>query len=414
MSTRGGVVGRLLHVATTVVVGTAALTGLLPIGAADAEGPGSSFRASASGNLVVTTFAVSPAILFDTLLDPGSALAQASVNSLGDARGYAASTTPGTTFDALGGLAGTATGGQVGEGQVPKNPASVRSIYPTIPEQSKSAGPVVLSSRSQGTGTVASSSDGSNTGTAMASVDPISGTLTAQSETTVQKIVVSPLLSLNGVRSSASAERGSDGLITLGSSFSVTSITVNGTTVALGRSGLDVIGQQQSFDPATAALRPVLTELASAGIAIETFPERTSRSSVESAGVRITVPLTAPAAAPLNGATVTYTFGGSSAMIDSGGTGDMPVAVAAPPIAAGPAPVTAAITPTRAGVGATGPAIAGGGAGTPAVAPVPAASTGLRLPLDATGARFYPVLLLAAAALFAATRLFRPVTGGTP
>ena len=415
----GGVVRRLLHFTATAIVATAALTVLMPIGTANAVGLGSSFTASASGNLMVTTFAVSPAILFDTLLDPGSALAQASVNSLGDARGYASSTTLGTTFDALGGLAGTATGGLVGEGQVPKNPAFVRSVYPTIPEQSKSVGPIVLSSRSQSTGTVASSSDGSNTGTVLASVDPIAGTLTAQSETTVQKIVVSPLLSLNGVRSSASVERASGGLITLGSSFSVTSFTVNGATVAVGKRGLDVNGQQQSFDPATAALRPVLDQLASRGITVETFPEQRLKSSVQSAGVRITVPLTAPPVGGLDGATVTYTFGGSSASLDNGaGIGEIPVAVAAPPITAGPvgverAPVTGAISPTGAELGATDPTIAGGGAGTPSVAPMPTASTGLRLPLDASGARFYPVLLLAGAALFAATRLFRPVTGGT-
>jgi hypothetical protein len=368
---------------------------------------------------VLTSFTVSPTVLFDTLLDPGSALTQASVNSLGDARGYAASTTPGTTFDALGGLAGTATGGQVGEGQVPKNPASVRSIYPTIPEQSKSVGPIVLASRSQGTGTVASSSDGSNSGTALASVDPVAGTLTARSETTVQKIVVSPLLSLNGVRSSASVERASDGLLTLASSFSVSSITVNGDTVGVGRSGLDVDGQQQALDPAMAALRAVLVELASQGITVETFPEQRSRSSVQSAGVRITVPLKAPAAAPLDAATVTYTFGGSSAALDSGtGGGQFPGAVAAPPIASGSVgvggvPATGTISPNGSGLGATGPTMADGGAGPPSVAPMPTASIGLRLPLDAGGSRFYPVLLLAGAALFGATRLFRPVTGGT-
>lgn len=414
-----GVTCRLLHAVTTAMVATAALTVLMPIGTAHAVGLGSSFTASASGNLMLTSFAVSPAVLFDRLLDPGSALAQASVNSVGEARGYASSTSPGTTFDALGGLAGTGTAGQVGEGQVPKNPASVRSIYPTIPEQSKSVGPIVLSSRSQSAGTVASSSDGSNTGTALVSVDRVAGTMLALSETTVQNIVVSPLLSLNGVRSSARAERTGNGALALESSFAVTSVTVNGATIAVGKSGLDVNGQQQSFGPVTAALRPVLDQLTSQGVTVETFPERKSKSSVQSAGVRITVPLTAPPVGALDAATVTYTFGGSSAALDTAGDGgELPVTVAPPTVGAGPvavgdAPVSGTISPPAAEPGMTDPLVAGGAAGPPAsVVPVAAASSGLRLPLDASSTRLYPVLLLAGVALFAASRLFRPITGG--
>ena len=368
---------------------------------------------------MLTSISVSPAVVFDRLLDPGSALAQASVNSVGEARGYASSTSPGTTFDALGGLVGTGTAGQVGEGQVPKNPASVRSVYPTIPEQSKSVGPIVLSSRSQSTGTVASSSDGSNTGTAVASVDPIAGTMIAQSETTVQNIVVSPLLSLNGVRSSARAERTGNGAMTVDSSFAFTSVTVNGATIAVGKSGLDLNGQQQSFDPATAALQPVLDQLASQGITVETFPEQKSKFGVQSAGVRITLPLTAPPVGALDAATVTYTFGGSSAALTSGGdAGETPAIVAAPTVGAGPvavggAPVSGTISSPAAGLGIADPLVAGGAGQTPAsVVPVAAASSGLRLPLDASSTRFYPVLVLAGAALLAASRLFRPITGG--
>jgi hypothetical protein len=410
---------KALRAATAAGLASTALTVFWPIGTAKAVGLGSSYTASASGNLMLTTFTVSPAVVFDTLLDPGSALAQASVNSVGDARGYASSTSPGATFDALGGLVGTATGGQVGEGQIPKNPASVRSMYPTTPEQSKSVGPIVLSSRSQRSGTVASSSDGSNTGTALASVDGIAGTMIAQSETAVQNIVVSPLLSLIGVRSSARVERTGDGAIALGSSFAVTSVTVNGATIAVGKSGLDVNGQPQSFDPVTAVLRPALDELAAKGITVETFPERRSRSRVQSAGVRITLPLAAPPVGGLDGATVTYTFGGSSAALDSaGGVGEVPPTVAAPtigvgPVGAGGAPVPGPISAPTAGLGATDPHVAGGVVGAPAVAAVQDVASGLRLPLDSGSTRFYPVLLLAGAALFGASRLFRPITGGT-
>jgi hypothetical protein len=409
---------RVLRTSTAGVVAATALTVFLPIGTAKAEGLGPSFTASASGNLMLTSFTVSPAVVFDKLLDPGSALAQASVSSVGDARGYASSTSPGATFDALGGVVGTATGGQVGEGQIPKNPAAVRSLYPTIPEQSRSVGSVVLSSRSQSTGTVASSSDGSNTGTALASVDRTAGTMIAQSETTVQNIVVSPLLSLNGVRSAARAERTADGAITLSSSFAITSITVNGATVAVGKRGLDVNGQQQSFDPATAVLRPVLDQLASQGITVEIFPGQKLKSSVQSAGVRVTLRLTAPPVGALDGATVTYTFGGSYAALDSAGAGESPLTVGPPAIGAGPvgaggASLTGTAAPPSDGLGVTDRLAAGGADGAPAVAPAPLASSALRLPLDASSTRLYPVLLLAGAALFAASRLFRPITGGT-
>jgi hypothetical protein len=211
-----------------------------------------------------------------------------------------------------------------------------------------------------------------------------------------------------------------DGAIALASSFAVTSVTVNGATIAVGKSGLDVDGQQQSFDPATAVLRPVLDQLGAQGIRVETFPEQKLRSSVQSAGVRITVPLTAPPVGGLNGATVTYTFGGSSAALNSAGgvLGEMPPVVAAPtfgagPVGAGGAPVSGVISAPAAGLGVTGPQLAGAVVGSPAGAAVPKVASGLRLPLDAGSTRLYPVLLLAGAALFGASRLFRPITGGT-
>jgi hypothetical protein len=410
------------------VLTTAALLAGVPAtpAASAAAGAGlGSYTAVAGADLVRVTFAVAPPVVFDPLLDPGASQAQVVTDSLGQSRGYAATQNPGTLFDALGGTAGTVTGGAVGEEQIPKNPLAVRSEHPLRPNEAKRAGAIDLSTRSRATTSTARASDGSSTADAAVDVDLERSSLQASASAVVQQLDVNPLLKVNGVRSSAVMTRTSTGEVTRSSTFEVASIVIMGMSVSLDREELSLLGTTVATGPlAQSTAAPLLAALAERGVNIAFFPAVETPSSVRSAALTVTATLDLPpAAGGLQKAVATYTVGGTVAAI---------TAAAVPAAAVDADVVDPPTTSTVPGQPATTPddaatadpvvspdlasIVAPAQAGVPdrlAAVGVPSAGAlqARRLPLNDDLATFYVVLALGAACVVGIARLHRHMTG---
>src|SRR5882724_12547031 len=118
----------MLRRSVAVVAGViAALAGPVPAGAQ--FGSGSAFTATANARLVQVTFTARPPIGVDPLLDPGTATAQAQVDSLGVSQAFASSAYPGQSVLTAGGSLSTVTDGRLGSAQIPDYPLIASSGY---------------------------------------------------------------------------------------------------------------------------------------------------------------------------------------------------------------------------------------------------------------------------------------------
>jgi hypothetical protein len=258
---------------------------------------------------------------------------------------------------------------------------------------------VVLEAASGATDSRGNATDGVARGEAEVLYDTVTNAVVARAETTIEAVRLSDQLSLNGVHSVAIARKTSAGEVERSSTFDVAALTIAGQRVALTKSEL--------ADP-TGVLSQLLGGLAAQGTVIEPFPSTDTDDGVISAGVRITMTVAPPPslASGLNEVIVTYTVGGNAASVANRAFGQSPsIDLTATPSGAstGSAISPANAIPVSAGAGSTAAASGDGASSqtrspsTPIVAVSPAISI----------ASFYPVLIVAAVALFALIEVFR-------
>lgn len=400
--------------------GALLLVALALPGSAQVGGGGSVFSGTAAARLVGFDVRVSPTIGFDPLVDAGGAVAQAELNSRGQSRSFAATPYPGAAVISLPGTVSIATQGQVPADQVPEYPLYADASHPTNPSERLRVGVYDLAAASNSVDSHATATDGQTAGSAAVTSDPGTDTVVARAESSVAAFRIGEL-TLNGVRSSAEVRQVAGGDLERSASFEVSSITVAGQQISLTEDGLQLLDQTAPVGGVLGqALVPLLAALAEDGTTIEVLPEAELDDGITSGGLRITSTQAAPAglASGVESVTIVYTVGSSLATVSNralpgltGGIAPPGVRPSAPSSSAGSAggaialpsatgaPRPAATAAPNAGASATGP-----------VDPRLVAS----IPLDVSTFGFYPVLVAAGAALFAASRLFPYLGGRSP
>ena len=253
----------------------------------------SRFTAVADARLASANFTFQPALIFDQLVDAGGAVAQAELSSLGDSVAFASNPYPSGSVISLPATSAGLTEGAT-SGLVPEYPLIASSSHPSRPDSEVGIGPAILGAHSRADSSSATSRDGSNTGNASVEYDAASGEVRAKGEVQVGSVGLSDLLSIDGIRSVATATQTPDGDIQLDSSFDVGIVRVAGQRLPL--SLLEDAGVASAL-PTVGAL--LLDQLADRGITIELLPEERNADSITSAGLRITMVTDMPEMPPL-------------------------------------------------------------------------------------------------------------------
>jgi hypothetical protein len=342
--------------------------------------------------------------------------AQAAVNSQQTSQAFASAPYGG---DFVTTLPGTVDG--LGAGSlppVPSFPFYIATESPTTPSGSFVEGPYSITAASTPTNSTATakvglSTDSPQVASAIAhadvNADPTTGVLTADAMASIEPLQVAPGVALGDIHSSVSLRFDpSDPKAGLQkqSSLTIGTIDVDGLQVGLTDHGLTLLpGLTIPVD-----LTAVSNLLRQAGVTFTYLPGTTTATSVTSAAVSVSYTTTLPT---LGLTTVTMLLGQVSASIDTGTTpGANPTTGAGPVGATGattPPPSPAATTPTAESQ-ASGP-VAGGPSspvaqsngtqsesGTEGFASPPASgAVQPALPVVSV-ARFYPILVIGAAA----------------
>jgi hypothetical protein len=300
-----------------LTLGIVALALCLPSDA----GAASSYTATADARLIAVDLTTSPPILFDPLFDGGVSVAQAQIDSLGGTAAFASDPYPGGTVIGLPSLLGTATGGAIPS--LPAYPLLVTSDQGT-PSGHIDAGTVVLDAQSRPGSSTGRTTDGVASAQATTTADADGGRVHAHAETAIPSVQLSPLLSLNGLRSAADATRSPSGSLARSSSFEVAALTILGQRVALTPTGLSLLGTDipLGLDP-NAVLSTLLSSLAAQGTTVEFLPPTNVPDGVTSAGLRITTVQHPPAeiASGLDSVRVQVTLGRASAFVTNSAFG---------------------------------------------------------------------------------------------
>jgi hypothetical protein len=356
------------------------------------------FTGTASARLGGVDMRTAPAILFDPILDGGTSVAQAQLDSLGTSTAFASTPYPSASIVQLPGLIAGVTNGQT-SGILPEYPLIANSNYPTKATDRREAGTVVLEAASAAADSRGNATDGAGRGEAEVSYDAVTNEVVARAETTIDTVRMSDQLTLNGVHSVATARKKASGDVERSATFDVAALTISGQRVALSQSGL--------AEP-TGVLSPLLSALAAQGTTIETFPAAETADGVISAGLRITTTVAPPPSltSGVNQIIVTYTIGGNAASVANRTFANQPGVTLTGAAANQPGSTAAAGTNASPIVGAPKPAAtATPNASSP---PSPALTSSIAaISPTISIAAFYPVLIVAAAALFALIEIFR-------
>lgn len=392
--------------AATILLAAGAIPGSAQVG------EGSVFTATASARLVGFDIRLSPTIGFDPLVDAGAAVAEAQLDSRGGASSFAATPYPGSAVITLPGTVSVLTMGDIPAESIPEYPLYADASHPTNPSEQLRVGVYDLSASATTVDSRATATDGQTVGSAHITSDPGTDTVVARSEASVAAFRVGDLLTLNGVRSSAEVRQVAGGELERSASFEVASVTIAGQKVALTEDGLALLGQAAPLGGLLGqTLEPLLGLLAGAGTTIEVLPERELEDGIASGGLRITSTQSPPpgVTSGVESVTVVYTLGSSLATVSNRAL-PIPnghVATGAPPFGGSGRAGTGTL-PTPAGTSLPAAAVAPTtGDAAPAVDPRLVGS----IPIDVSTFGFYPVLVVAGVALFAASRLF-PYLGG--
>jgi hypothetical protein len=254
-----------------------------------------SFSAVADSRLVSANFTVEPGIIFPQLIDAGSSVAQAQLSSLGDSKAFASDPYPSESAVLLPGLVAGLTSGAT-SGIVPEYPLIASSSFPAKPDQRVALANLSLSAQSAPDRTTGSAGNGLNEAVASAERDPGSGTVTVKATTAAAALSLPGLLSLDGVRSTATAKQAPGGKVELSSSFDIGALVIAGQRVSL--SGL--LGSSgEGLDLGSTAVGLLLQQLAASGTTIDVLPAEKTADTVLSAGLRIRTVTPAPDLPPL-------------------------------------------------------------------------------------------------------------------
>ena len=368
------------------------------------------FTATSNAHLIGMEVSTAPSVVFDPLLDPGQAVAQAEIDSLGSSKGFAAEVSPGGTVLAVPGLLGTLTNGRIGS-QLPAMPLVVASDNPSVPAKRQAVGTVAVETSSSSRSSTSSATDGVSRAAASAMFDPGNGRVVATAESTVGEVALGDVLVLDGVRSAARVEQDSSGRPVRSSSFDVGSLSIMGQRVAVTRGGLQLLGTNVPIGSlATSVPAPLFSALAQRGVTVDFLPATDLPDGVRSAGLRITIVAKPPPSiiAGLASITVVLTLGGNVASV-SNRTFAVPVGADAAASIAIP-PDAAAVMPSGTsglGLAAGAPPVIGPSAPVSQAAVPPAAVAGSSVAERVSIARFYLVLVLVGGVIYAAFRLFR-------
>lgn len=351
------------------------------------------YTATANARLVGVDFTAVPAIAFDQLVDAGVSAAEAQIDSLGSTRAFAASPYPSESVVLLPGLIAGITGGQT-SALLPPYPL-IAATNETTPVDHRELGPLVLDAQSTVGNSRGSVTDGATRAVARTTADE--ARVVAHAETTISSLQLTPVLSLDGVRTVADATRAADGDIDLSSSFEVAAISILGQRIALTPTTLSLLGSEVPLGlDLSSVLGQLLTALADQGTTLEFIPAVQTDDGITAAGLRIDMAFAAPPeiASGLKEVRAGVTLGLASVSVSNraiaglgGPVGDLTTAtdggLSLEPTIGGEVPAFGA-PPTSGGVATTpeGPG---------------RVSTTRPLDVDISLSGFYPVLVLAAA-----------------
>lgn len=274
------------------------------------------FEATANAEAVRLGLSFDPPLVQDELANPAVLAAQASLTSRGESSGYASSPYPGDFPVTVPGLLSSVI--LQGAFSVPSYPLIASSNHPGVPEQSLAVGPINLSARSVETSSSGVATDGVNRSATTVGVDRTTGTVTAEATTSFASIDLgNDVLSIDGIRSSATARREPGADVIADSEFTVSSLRILGQRVEVTREGLELLGTQLPFGlgGVADALSVLLVGLAGAGIEIEFLPSEITDHGAISAGLQITEVL--PATSELPETTVSLILGRAVANVDN-------------------------------------------------------------------------------------------------
>jgi hypothetical protein len=298
-------------------------------------------------------------------------------------------------------------------GVVPEYPLIASSSYPSKPDQTVALGSLNLAAESAENRTTGAAGNGVNEAKAIVQRDVASGVVTARATTAAATLSLPGLLSIDGVRSTASARQAPGGAVELASSFDIGTLIIAGQRLSL--SGL-LGASGDGIDLGSTAAGLLLEQLAANGTTIDVLPAERTDDSVTSAGLRIRTVTPAPELPPLpplpdtglssvpalaavlalpgglsgiENIVTEVIIGRASVRIDGrtlgGGSEVVAPIVDLPPVGGGPASLDLP----------QGPSVTGPGATTPTT---PSAISDTLAIADIRSAPFYAVLLFAGAA----------------
>lgn len=244
---------------------------------AGTAGAASKFEAAGGSELVRVGIRPDPSIVFDQPVDLGGAVAQARVNSLGVSTAYASTPFPGDAAVQLPGLTAGFSNGQI---NLPEYPLYVSSDYPSAPERRAQAGALSLEATSQQTGSRSTVTDGVNRSDVRVSIGA-GDVVTATAETVLGYVKLGSFLSIDGLRSTASATLTPGGARQRSSALSVGALVVAGQKVGATPDQLAAIGD------ATSGLEGTLDQLAAQGVHISYLKPTEGEDGVTSAALAV-------------------------------------------------------------------------------------------------------------------------------
>jgi hypothetical protein len=258
-------------------------------------GADSTFSASVDAELLRQLVHVDPPILQADLLDPGANSVQAHMTSFGESDAFASDPYPGSLGVAAPGLIDGLLAQSPGIppevlklAHLPAYPLIASSNYPSTPTDTKSAGTVTLTATSGQQASVGTSADGVNSARTSVSVDPATDLVTATGSSTLGGIDLGSVVSIAGIRSSATVRRSPGGNINRSSEFSIASISILGRQLQLTDKGLQLVGLNlPGLSTVTDPVNKLLASVASKGISITLIPSTATPDGIISGGLEV-------------------------------------------------------------------------------------------------------------------------------
>ena len=358
------------------------------------------FSALAGGEVAHVDFVLQPGLLVERLVDPGSSIAQSTLDSLGTSNAYASTPYPGETVvgapPLLAGLSPVAP---------PDYPFYASSTYPTTPHGHASGGAISLDATSAAAASQSTATDGLNRTRSSVSSDASSGEVVAEAASHVGEVDLGAGFRLSDLSSTVKVVRDSTGSVRRESELSIGRLVVLGQSFRITRDGVELIGQQVPLGVAPdEVLRSLLEQLASQGVAVKFLDAAKTDTGMTSGAVQVTYDGSVPT---YGKGRIAYTFGRATASIGPSGSSDGALIddLGGFENAGDVGAVGTVLSPAPVGPSLVGPAPTSSlRANVPSLQPIASARA-----LDETSSvfRFYPVLVVVAAGLVVMTSLFR-------